>query len=113
MPNEPEHTRDTGGGTPTQTTHPQTWGVPVALRYTYHQPHKAPIDIECFHTAPDTFQLIVGGGKALQIDLVERDLAFGQGAQFQPENIGRHYYPTLQQACEGAVKKLRRTGEID
>ena len=46
------------------------------------------------------------------IEQVERNLAGGTYTQYKPDCVDRHYYETLQKACEGAVKTLRRNGKI-
>jgi len=89
-------------------------GVKCTLRYLYEQPHKDPILIECMRLGESTFLLSAGmeDGVTVPIEEVERDLAGGTYTQFKPDCVDRHYYRTLQKACEGAVKTLRRNGKI-
>jgi hypothetical protein len=116
----PDATNTRPSDTPERTEHYQTEGVPVALRYTYEQPHKDPVDLEAFWTSRREFHLLVDGSMATRVEEIEREMsAILSGGetrivtQYKPECVDRHYYPTLQQACEGAVKTLRRQGDLD
>lgn len=106
--------------TPERTEHCQNGEVPVALRYTYNQPHKDPVDLEAFWMNETVFRLLADGRVITRVREVERNMSAGVRSgktrivkQYKPECVDRHYYPTLQQACEGAVKTLRRRGDLD
>jgi hypothetical protein len=88
----------------------------LKLRYTYHQNNsKDPIFLECYEISVTRFGLVLdkSEGRVHEISRVERNLATGTEIQYQPECVERHYYDTLQGACEGAVKTLRRKNEIE
>lgn len=92
----------------------------MALRYTYDQPHKDPVDLEAFWTNETVFHLFADGRVITRVREIEREMSAGIRSgktrivtQYKPECVDRHYYPTLQQACEGAVKTLRRRGDLD
>jgi len=88
-------------------------GVKCTLRYMYTQKGNEPLLLECFRESSDRFWLSIGmdEGAAAVIDEVERELHSGTHVQYKPRCVDRHYYDTLQEACEGAVKTLRRRGD--
>jgi hypothetical protein len=91
-------------------------GVKCALRYLYEQPHKDPILIECFRESESSFYMSAGlndNHADVVVKRKERDLGSGCRVQYKPDCVDRHYYETLQKACEGAVKTLRRAGELE
>lgn len=80
----------------------------------YDQDGYDPVLLEAFREAADKFYLGIGtDGTYVMVDEVERQLHSGKHLHYKPECVDRHYYRTLQKACEGAVKTLRRRGEID
>ena len=86
-------------------------GVNCVLRYVYEQAHKPDALLECLRESANAYFLSAvseGEEASTTIRAVERELASGTKTQYKPDCVGRHYYETLQDACEGAVKTMRR-----
>lgn len=86
--------------------------APLVLRWNLGITRNQEVLVEVFEADHNTFEVLLNGEAALFIEAHERKLAFGKKRQYQPSNISRHYYRSLQEAVVGGVKKLQREGNL-
>lgn len=94
------------------TTDGQGGQIPVLLRYTYQLGPRTAYGVEAYAWTRSEALLYVDGEHVCSVSSVVRRMGSRTAEHWQPSVVTRHYYATLQEACEGAIKKLHREKKI-